>query len=128
MIRSLPLTVLSLMLGFFFVFVGLIKVTPRVNEQIHADMVSATATTIKISILMFIGLMYHYIYLIKKQEFGRYNKVFPLYKFTGWRPLAKNFRTAVGTVEILSGASFILIPGLYFYNLDLDLKISVYIF
>lgn len=39
MIRSLPLTALSLLLGFFFVFVGLIKVTPKVNPDIYKDMV-----------------------------------------------------------------------------------------
>lgn len=84
MIRSLPLTALSLLLGFFFVFVGMIKVTPRVNEQIYADM---------------------------KQEFGRYNKVFPLFKLTNWRPLAKNFRLTVGIVEVAAGSILVLIPG-----------------
>lgn len=40
MIRSLPLTALSLLLGFFFIFVGLIKITPKVNPDIYRDMVS----------------------------------------------------------------------------------------
>lgn len=84
MIRSLPLTALSLLLGFFFVFIGIIKVTPSVNADIYRDM---------------------------RQEYGRFNKVFPLYSLTGWRPLAKNYRLTVGLVEVISGAIMVLIPG-----------------
>ena len=84
MIRSLPLTALSLLLGFFFVFIGIIKVTPSINAEIYRDM---------------------------KQEFGRYNKVFPLYKYTGWRPYAKNFRMAFGMTEVICGAILVIIPG-----------------
>jgi hypothetical protein len=39
MIRSLPLTALSLMLGFFFVFVGVLKISPSVNADIYKHMV-----------------------------------------------------------------------------------------
>lgn len=39
------------------------------------------------------------------------NKVFPFYGLTGWRPFAKNYRLAVGIVEIVCGAILILIPG-----------------
>ncbi|CAF0847991.1 unnamed protein product [Brachionus calyciflorus] len=84
MIRSLPLTALSLLLGFFFIFVGLIKITPKVNADIYKDM---------------------------QQEFGRYNKVFPFYKYTGWRPYAKNFRFAAGLAEVICGAILVVIPG-----------------
>ncbi|RNA28299.1 transmembrane 35-like [Brachionus plicatilis] len=84
MIRSLPLTALSLLLGFFFIFVGLIKVTPKVNPDIYKDM---------------------------QQEFGRFNKVFPFYKLTGWRPYAKNFRLFTGWLEVVCGAILVMIPG-----------------
>ncbi len=39
MMRSLPLAALSLLLGFFFVFVGTIKLTPKVNPDVYKDMV-----------------------------------------------------------------------------------------
>lgn len=84
MIRSLPLTALSLLLGFFFIFIGIIKVTPNVNTDIYNDM---------------------------KREFGRFNKVFPLYQLTGWRPWAKNYRMAFGLTEVICGAVLVLIPG-----------------
>ena len=84
MIRSLPLTALSLLLGFFFIFIGIIKVTPYVNADIFRDM---------------------------KQEFGRFNKVFPFYSLTGWRPFAKNYRLFVGWTEVISGAVMVVIPG-----------------
>lgn len=44
MFKSLPLTVLSLTLGFFFVFVGLLKVTPEINPTMHNDLVSLDFT------------------------------------------------------------------------------------
>jgi hypothetical protein len=52
-----------------------------------------------------------YFALKKKQEFGRFNKVFPFYKITGWRPLAKNFRLTIGLMEVVCGAILVLIPG-----------------
>lgn len=85
MIRSLPLTALSLLLGFFFVFIGIIKITPKVNEDIYRDM---------------------------RQEYGRYNKVFPFYSLTGLRPLAKNYRMFIGSLEVISGTIMIIIPGI----------------
>jgi len=48
---------------------------------------------------------------LQRREFGRVNKVFPFYEQTGWRPYAKNFRVAVGLVEVISGAILVLIPG-----------------
>ena len=47
----------------------------------------------------------------KKNEFGRYNKVFPLHKITGWKPFAKNYRLAVGISEIICGSIMVLVPG-----------------
>ncbi len=45
-------------------------------------------------------------------EFGRYNKnAFPFYSITGWKPFAKNYRLAVGILEVLLGAILVLIPG-----------------
>jgi len=46
-----------------------------------------------------------------RREFGRVNKVFPLYEYTSWRPYAKNYRLAVGITEVVCGAILVLIPG-----------------
>jgi len=81
---SIALTVLTLTLGMFFIFVGQFKITPQFFPKEHEDM---------------------------KREFGRVNKVFPLYQITGWRPFAKNYRLTVGITEVVCGAILILIPG-----------------
>lgn len=81
---SIALTVLTLTLGMFFIFVGQFKVTPTFFPDVHEDM---------------------------RREFGRVNKVFPFYQQTGWRPFAKNYRMAVGIAEIVCGAILVLIPG-----------------
>jgi len=81
---SIALTVLTLTLGMFFIFVGQFKITPKFFPDVHDDM---------------------------KREFGRANKVFPLYEYTGLRPFAKNFRLAVGIAEVVCGAILVLIPG-----------------
>jgi len=81
---SIALTVLTLTLGMFFIFVGQFKLTPKFFPEIHEDM---------------------------KREFGRVNKVFPLYQTTGWRPFARNYRLAVGITEVVCGAILVLIPG-----------------
>jgi len=81
---SIALTVLTLTLGMFFIFVGQFKITPQFFPDIHEDM---------------------------RREFGRVNKVFPFYQQTGWRPFAKNYRLAVGIAEVVGGAILVLIPG-----------------
>jgi len=81
---SIALTVLSLTLGLFFILVGQFKVTPKFFPEVHEDM---------------------------RREFGRVNKVFPLYQVTGWRPLAKNYRLFVGMAEIGCGSFLAIVPG-----------------
>jgi hypothetical protein len=81
--KSISLTSLSIILGCLFVFVGLSKTTPTVNSLMYENW---------------------------REEFGRYNKVFPLYRTTGWRPLAKNYRLIVGLIEAICGFMLLLIP------------------
>ncbi|CAF4734096.1 unnamed protein product [Rotaria sp. Silwood1] len=81
---SIALTVLTLTLGMFFIFVGQFKITPKFFPDVHEDM---------------------------RREFGRVNKVFPFYQVTGWRPFAKNYRLTVGIAEVVCGAILVLIPG-----------------
>jgi uncharacterized membrane protein YphA (DoxX/SURF4 family) len=81
--KSISLTSLSIILGCLFIFVGLSKTTPNVNSIMYENW---------------------------REEFGRYNKVFPLYRTTGWRPLAKNYRLIVGLMEVICGFMLLLIP------------------
>ncbi|CAF1042908.1 unnamed protein product [Adineta steineri] len=81
---SVALSVLTLTLGMFFILIGQFKVTPKYFPDIHEDM---------------------------RREFGRINKVFPLYQITNWRPYAKNYRMTIGILEIVCGAVLVLIPG-----------------
>ena len=53
MLRSLPLTALSLLLGFFFIFVGSIKISPKVNEDIFRDMVNIAVLYFIFCLLIF---------------------------------------------------------------------------
>lgn len=39
MANSLALTLISLILGLFFIFLGLVKVTPYLSQDIHKHMV-----------------------------------------------------------------------------------------
>ena len=48
---------------------------------------------------------------LKRNEFGRYNRVFPLARFTKWRPFARNWRLTVGITEVICGLILVLIPG-----------------
>jgi hypothetical protein len=109
MMRSLPLAALSLTLGFFFVFIGLLKITPKVNPEMHRYLVRSADGLIEKRMFFFKVFKK---FFKQQTEFGRYNKdAFPLYKITGWKPYAKNYRLTVGILEVLCGAILVLIPG-----------------
>ncbi|CAF0760341.1 unnamed protein product [Didymodactylos carnosus] len=81
---SLGLHLLTIVLGVFFIFLGHLKVTPQFFPEYH-----------------------NYI----KNEFGKYNKEFPFYRQTNFRPYAKNYRLGVGITEMICGALLILGGG-----------------
>ncbi|CAF0948761.1 unnamed protein product [Rotaria sordida] len=81
---SVALFVITLTIGIFFILIGQFKVTSKFFPDIHEDM---------------------------RHEFGRINKVFPLYKITGWRPYAKNYRMTIGIIEIICGIILVVGPG-----------------
>ena len=82
---SLTLHLLSAVLGAVFIFLGHVKLTPQFFPEYHSQI---------------------------QNEFGKLNKQFPLYHLTGWRPYAKNYRTAVGVMEMSSGTLLLLGGGL----------------
>ncbi|CAF0831465.1 unnamed protein product [Rotaria sordida] len=78
---SLGLHLLTLILGVVFIFSGHVKLTPQFFPEQHTHI---------------------------KNEFGKYNKEFPLYHQTGWRPYAKNYRITIGITEIVCGIFLLL--------------------
>lgn len=86
-VAKLVLTLLSFLIGFFFIFVGIMKLTPVANEEVHEQM---------------------------KQNFHEAAKVFPFQKYTGFKPKPDLFRTVIGAIEVVCGAILLLIPGIAF--------------
>ena len=78
---SLVLRLLTILLGVLFIFLGHIKLSPQFFPEYHS-----------------------YI----KNEFGKFNKEFPLHRQTGWRPYAKNYRLTLGITETVCGILLLL--------------------
>ncbi|CAF3086417.1 unnamed protein product [Rotaria socialis] len=75
------LFLLTIVLGLLFIFLGHIKLSPQLFPEHHERI---------------------------RNEFGKFNKEFPLHRQTGWRPYAKNYRMAVGIAEVLCGSLLLL--------------------
>jgi uncharacterized membrane protein YphA (DoxX/SURF4 family) len=78
---SLVLHLLTVLLGVLFIFFGHLKLTPQFFPEYHTHI---------------------------KNEFGKFNKEFPLHRQTGWRPYAKNYRLALGITEVACGSLLLL--------------------
>jgi len=78
---GLVLHLLTVLLGVLFLFLGHLKVTPQFFPEYHTQI---------------------------KNEFGKFNKEFPLHRQTGWRPYAKNYRIALGITEVVCGLLLLL--------------------
>ncbi|XP_054706452.1 novel acetylcholine receptor chaperone-like [Uloborus diversus] len=81
---SIVLTTLSIFLGLFFILVGSMKISPKINKEMHREI---------------------------RRNFVQYAKVFPLTKTLGIKMPSKYFRVVVGWMEVLCGAVLIFIPG-----------------
>ncbi|KAF0306640.1 Transmembrane protein 35A [Amphibalanus amphitrite] len=80
---SLVLKTLSIFLGLFFIFVGLTKITPKINAELHREL---------------------------KREFVKYSKVIPFVKAYNIKIHSKQYRSFVGGLEISCGACLAFIP------------------
>ncbi|KAL4233842.1 DoxX-like [Mactra antiquata] len=81
---SFVVKVLSITLGLFFIFVGLLKLSPVVNKELYKEM---------------------------RKQYIRMAKVFPLVDITGWKPNAHIYRKVIASVEVTCGTILVLIPG-----------------
>jgi len=75
---------MSVLLGLFFIFLGVLKITPAISRDLHKDI---------------------------RTEYAKYAKVFPLAKTLQVKVPSKWYRRAVGGIEIFSGLLMLLVPG-----------------
>ena len=80
---SIVLTTLSIFLGLFYVFVGILKVTPVVHHEMHREI---------------------------RRNFLQYSKVFPLADHMKFKVDPKYYRLTYGILEILAGTILTLTP------------------
>jgi len=81
--NTIVLRSLSILLGLFFIFIGIVKLTPYISKDLHKD------------------LRKHYV---------KYAKVFPLSGLLNFRVTSKWYRRTVGGLEVFCGACMALIP------------------
>ena len=81
---SLVLRTLSIFLGMYFVFVGLLKVTPDLHKDIHREI---------------------------RRQFVSFAKLFPLSDHLGWKISPKYYRLTFGYTEIVMGTILAFVPG-----------------
>eukprot|EP00092_Neocalanus_flemingeri_P080006 GFUD01099736.1.p1 GENE.GFUD01099736.1~~GFUD01099736.1.p1 ORF type:complete len:171 (+),score=45.96 GFUD01099736.1:24-536(+) len=81
---ALVIRSLNILLGIFFIFLGLLKLTPNIIRDLHKDL---------------------------RAEYVKYAKVFPFAKSVGYRVPSKWYRRGVGGVEILCGLIMLVIPN-----------------
>merc|ERR1712071_217330 len=81
---SIVLKSLSIFLGLFFIFVGIMKLTPYISRELHKDL---------------------------RTEYVKYSKVIaPLGRLFNVKIASKWFRRSVGGLEILCGIALTFIP------------------
>ncbi|XP_039963653.1 novel acetylcholine receptor chaperone [Bactrocera neohumeralis] len=81
--NTIVLKSLSILLGLFFIFVGLLKLTPAISKDLFKDL---------------------------RTEYVKYAKVFPLATMFGFKLPSKWYRRTVGILEITCGLAMALIP------------------
>ncbi|XP_059472726.1 novel acetylcholine receptor chaperone [Neocloeon triangulifer] len=80
---SIVLKSLSILLGLFFIFVGIMKITPKLSKDLHKDL---------------------------RKEYVRYSKVFPLAQTLDFKVPSKWYRRVVGSLEVVCGLALTFVP------------------
>lgn len=80
---SIVLKSLSIFLGLFFIFVGIMKITPYISKDLHKDL---------------------------RQEYVKYAKIIPLARLLNVKIPSKWYRRVVGALEIICGIALTFIP------------------
>ncbi|XP_066991002.1 novel acetylcholine receptor chaperone [Anabrus simplex] len=80
---SIVLKSLSVLLGIFFIFVGIMKITSFISKDLHKDL---------------------------RKEYVKYAKVFPFTEMLDFKVPSKWYRRTVGSLEIICGLALAFIP------------------
>nr|CAG4648386.1 EOG090X0IKQ [Moina brachiata]SVE93369.1 EOG090X0IKQ [Moina brachiata] len=80
---SVVLKSLSIFLGLFFIFVGIMKITPYISRDLHKDL---------------------------RQQYVKYAKIIPLARLLNIKIPSKWYRRTVGGLEVLCGFALTFIP------------------
>lgn len=83
-IASIAVTVLSILIGLFFIFCGVVKLTPAVNEDVYKEL---------------------------SKEFVRHAGVFPFARLLGVKVNPDWYRYFIAYVELLCGVILSVVPG-----------------
>ncbi|XKL61329.1 hypothetical protein PGB90_008386 [Kerria lacca] len=83
---SVVLKSLSILLGLFFIFVGILKISCYLSKDLHRDM---------------------------RKEYVKYAKVFPFSQMFGIKIPAKWYRKLIGCSEIICGIALAFIPKVF---------------
>ncbi len=75
---------LSVLLGAFFIFLGVLKITPKISRDLHKDL---------------------------RTEYAKYTKAFPLSKQLDFKVSSKWYRRGVGITEIVCGLIMVAVPS-----------------
>lgn len=81
---SIVLKSLSILLGLFFIFIGLMKLTPQISKELHRDL---------------------------RRNYVKYAKVFPFSSLFDFKLPSKWYRRSVGGLEVFCGLAMVLIPN-----------------
>ncbi|XP_019873328.1 novel acetylcholine receptor chaperone [Aethina tumida] len=80
---SIVLRSLSVLLGLFFIFVGLLKISNYISKDLHKDL---------------------------RKEYVKYAKVFPFAETLNFKIPSKWYRRTIGALEIICGVAMAFIP------------------
>ena len=73
---ALVIRSLNILLGIFFTFLGILKITPNISKDLHKDL---------------------------RSEYAKFARVFPGAKLAGVKLPSKWYRRSVGVIEIVCG-------------------------
>jgi len=81
---ALVIRSLNILLGIFFTFLGILKITPNISKDLHKDL---------------------------RSEYAKFARVFPGAKLAGVKLPSKWYRRSVGVIEIVCGLVLLLVPN-----------------
>ncbi len=106
---KLVLKSLSILLGAFFIFLGVLKVTPRISKDLHKDLRAEYAKYAKVSHHDFTTAEFRPSFFNANLTYTLF-QAFPLAKTLDFHVPSKWYRRSVGGIEVACGAVLLLVP------------------